>query len=264
MVWCVLTIDYSHTGMQVTAKLFDYFELNGYKNPEDAYNAPFQLAYNTKSHYFEWLSQNPTIQEVFNSVMTQSQQYRGADWFKIYPVQQMLQVSPDRVLLVDIGGGVGHDIMAFKKHFPDLPGKLVLQDLPQVIDTIKEPLPEGITAIGYNMFEPQPISGARAYYMRTVLHDYPDEQALESLARIQDAMTEDSVLFVHEHTMSDDLNVPPLAATLDIHMMELFSSLERTEKEWVALLEKAGFKVIQVWNEDSVGQSTALFEATLP
>jgi hypothetical protein len=250
--------------MQVTAKLFDYFESNGYKNPEDAYDAPFQLAYNTKDHYFEWLNQNPTIQETFNSVMTQSQQYRGADWFEIYPVQEKLQVSPDRVLLVDIGGGVGHDITAFKKRFPDLRGKLVLQDLPQVIDTIKEPLPEGITAIGNNMFEPQPISGAKAYYLRTVLHDFPDKQALDALARIRAVMIEDSILFVHEHTMSDDLDVPPIPATLDIHMMELFSSLERTEKEWVALLEKSGFKVVKVWNEDSFGQSTALFEATLP
>ncbi|KAJ5820599.1 hypothetical protein N7474_006190 [Penicillium riverlandense] len=256
-------IKHFHTNMQVTAKLFDYFELNDYKNPVDAYDAPFQLAYNTKSHYFEWLSQNPTKQEVFNSVMTQSQQYRGADWFEIYPVQEQLRVSPDQVLLVDIGGGVGHDITAFKKHFPDLPGKLVLQDLPQVIDTIKEPLPEGITAISHNMFEPQPISGARAYYMRTVLHDFPDRQALTTLAHIRDAMSEDSILFVHEHTVSDDLDVPPIAATLDIHMMEIFSSLERTEKEWVTLLEKAGFKVVKVWKEESVGQSTALFEATL-
>lgn len=76
-------------------------------------------------------------------------------------------------------------------------------------------------------------------------------------------MSEDSVLFVHEHTVSEDLDVPPIAATLDIHMMEIFSSLERTEKEWIALLEKAGFKVVKVWNEESVGQSTALFEATL-
>ncbi|KAJ5655900.1 hypothetical protein N7507_007850 [Penicillium longicatenatum] len=256
-------IKHFHINMQVTAKLFDYFELNGYQNPEDAYDAPFQLAYNTKSHYFEWLSQNQTKQDIFNSVMTQSQQYRGADWFEAYPVQEKLRVSADQVLLVDMGGGVGHDIKAFKKRFPNLPGKLVLQDLPQVIRTIKEPLPEGMTALSHNIFERQPVSGARAYYMRTVLHDFPDKQALVALSHIRDAMSEDSILLVHEHTMSDDLDVPPLAATLDLHMMEIFSSLERTEKEWVVLLERVGFKVAKVWNEKSVGQSTALFEATL-
>ncbi|CRG91369.1 Demethylsterigmatocystin 6-O-methyltransferase [Talaromyces islandicus] len=256
-------IKHFHNNMQVTVKLFEYFELNGYKNPEDIYDAPFQLAYNTKSHYFEWLTHNPTAQQAFNSVMTQSQQFRGADWFDIYPVQENLRVSPDQVLLVDIGGGVGHDLMAFKKRFPDLPGKLILQDLPQVIDTIKDPLLEGITATGHSMLDPQPIRGARAYYMRTVLHDFPDKQALEALARIREAMTEDSSLFIHEHLMTDGLDVPPIAATLDFHMMEIFSSLERTEKEWVALLEKAGFRIVNVWNETSAGQPSALFEAVL-
>ncbi|CAI7654714.1 unnamed protein product [Penicillium pancosmium] len=249
--------------LMVTAKLFDYFERNDYKSPDDSNHAPFQLAYNTDSHYFEWLSQNSDKQQVFNSVMTQSQQYRGEDWFEIYPVEERLRASPDQVLLVDIGGGVGHDITAFQKRFPSLPGRLILQDLPQVINTIKEPLPEGIAAIGHNMFDKQPIDGALAYYMRTVLHDFPDKQALDALARIRDAMTEDSVLLIHEHTMPDGPDVPSIAATLDIHMMEMFASLERTENEWVALLTTAGLRVVNVWNEDSFGQSTALFEARL-
>ena len=50
--------------------------------------------------------------------------------------------------------------------------------------------------------------------------------------------------------------------TLPHGMMEIFAP-ERTEKEWVALLEKAGFNVVKVWDEESVGQSTALFEAIL-
>ncbi|KAL4789342.1 S-adenosyl-L-methionine-dependent methyltransferase [Aspergillus venezuelensis] len=272
-------IKHCHNNMQVTAKLFSYLSSNGYKNPEDASNAPFQLAYNTQSHYFDWLRQNPDAQGAFNSVMTQTQQYRGADWFDIYPVEERLRISPDRVLLVDIGGGVGHDILAFRRRFPKLSGKLVLQDLPQVIDSLdhyygdRNPFEVsgaaaeagGITPIAHNMFEPQPITGARVYYMRTVLHDFPDKQALLALARVREAManTPDSVLFVHEHIMADGLDVPPLAAILDIHMMEIFSSLERTEREWVDLLERAGFRVARVWNEESVGQSTALFEAVV-
>ncbi len=30
-------------------------------------------------------------------------------------------------------------------------------------------------------------------------------------------------------------------------MMALFGSMERTEKQWVELLEKAGLRVIKVW-----------------
>lgn len=249
--------------MQISAKLFEYFENNGYKNPEDAFEAPFQFAFNTKQHYFDWLQTQPEAQSAFNSVMTFSQQLRGKDWFEIYPVAEKLNSSSDRALLVDIGGGVGHDVIAFKKRFPDMAGELVVQDLPQVIQSIDGALPDGIVAIGHNMFEPQPIRGAKAYYLRTVLHDWPDKQALDVLARIREVMAEDSVLLINEHTAPESLEVPVVPVTLDIQMMEVFSSLERTEEQWVSLLERAQFKVAKVWKIDTVGTLVSLFEATL-
>jgi hypothetical protein len=142
-------------------------------------------------------------------------------------------------------------------------GELVVQDLPQVIESIDGALPDGIVAIGHNMFEPQPIRGAKAYYLRTVLHDWPDKQALDVLARIREAMTEDSVLLINEHTIPESLEVQIVPATLDIQMMEVFSSLERTEEQWISLLERAQFKVAKVWKVDTVGTSVSLFEATL-
>lgn len=249
--------------MQISTKLFEYFENNGYKNPEDAFEAPFQFAYDTKQHYFDWLQTQPEAQSAFNSVMTFSQQLRGKNWFEIYPVAEKLNSSSDRALLVDIGGGVGHDVIAFRKRFPDMVGELVVQDLPQVIESIDGALPDGIVAIGHNMFEPQPIRGAKAYYLRTVLHDWPDKQALDVLARIREVMAEDSVLLINEHTAPESLEVPVIPVTLDIQMMEVFSSLERTEEQWVSLLERAQFKVAKVWKVDTVGTLVSLFEATL-
>ncbi|KAJ0424828.1 S-adenosyl-L-methionine-dependent methyltransferase [Aspergillus carlsbadensis] len=260
-------IKHFHACLQSSAKIFAYLEERGYKDPEDAYDAPFQLAYNTKDHYFDWLKENPEVQKAFNTVMTISQEFRGEDWFEMFPVAEKLKLnaseSSERALLVDIGGGVGHDIKAFRNRFPELAGKLVLQDLPQVIDAIKEPLPGGITAVGHDMFKPQPTKGAKAYYLRTVLHDWPEKQALEALARIREAMAEDSLLLIHEHTTPEGANLPPLAATLDFHMMEMFSASERTEKEWVTLLEKAGFKVAKVWKGQSNTHPVAVFETTL-
>ncbi|KAB8222891.1 S-adenosyl-L-methionine-dependent methyltransferase [Aspergillus novoparasiticus] len=255
-------IKHFHTNMQITSKLFDYFEEKGYKNPSDAYDAPFQLAYQTNEHYFEWLGKNPATQSVFNSVMTESKRHYGVEWFEIFPVLDKLQVPPERVAFVDVGGGVGHDVTALKTRFPQLPGKYIVQDLPQVIDNIKEPLGEGISAVKINMFEGQPIQGAKAYHMRTVLHDWPDKPALEALRHIRKAMARDSILLINEHVMPEGANVPALSATLDLHMMEVFSALERTEKQWVDLLEKAEFKVTQVWRSDADFR-TAVFEATL-
>ncbi|KAL5045349.1 hypothetical protein BDW71DRAFT_215215 [Aspergillus fruticulosus] len=259
--------DFRHTAMQVSAKLFEYFENRGYRSPEDAYDGPFQFAYGTSEHYFDWLKKNPVPQHAFNVTMTATEQ-DGADyWFDIYPVTETLtSPDPDRVLLVDIGGGVGHTLAALKRRFPDLSGKLVLKDLPQVIDDIEERLPENVSAVKHSMFEPQPIRGAKVYYMRRVLHDWPDKQALVALSHIREAMAEDSVLIIHDYTFSDGHDGPsvlPFAAIVDFQLMELMSSHERTQQQWVTLLEKTGFKVAKIYKGRSDTLPSALFEATL-
>ncbi|KAL4936765.1 hypothetical protein BDV06DRAFT_85935 [Aspergillus oleicola] len=264
-------IKHFHACMQASVKIPEYFETNDYRNPSDALNAPFQLALNTTDHYFDWLHKNPEIQEAFNAVMTGAQQHRGADWFEIYPVAEKLALNPaesnssdDRVLLVDIGGGVGHDLVALRKAFPSfaLPGRLILQDLPHIVSGIKEPLPDGISAIPHDIFTPQPIVGAKAYYMRTVLHDFPDKQALTALKHTRDAMAPDSILLISEHVVPEGANVPPLAAIMDFHMMEVFGSLERTEQQWAELIEKSGFMNVKVYKGKLESIPMALFEAT--
>ena len=105
---------------------------------------------------------------------------RGDEWFEFYPVEEKLRNDRTRqadALLVDIGGGLSHDLMAFKARYPDLQGRLILQDLPAAIDDIKDLAP-GIEAMKYDFFTPQPVEGARAYYLRTVLHDWLDKQTL--------------------------------------------------------------------------------------
>lgn len=47
---------------------------------------------------------------------------RVRQWYDFYPVEQNLQTSSDKVLLVNIGGGVGHDLIEFREKFPVLPG----------------------------------------------------------------------------------------------------------------------------------------------
>ncbi|PWY88384.1 O-methyltransferase [Aspergillus heteromorphus CBS 117.55] len=254
-------VKHFYLNMRTSSFLYEYFEKNGYVTPSEAYDAPFQFAHSTKQHFFEFLDSSPEDQAAFNSVMTMSRTAGGVHWHQFYPVAERLQgISPDRVLLIDIGGGVGHDISTFKAAHPSISGKLIVQDLPQAIAGIKSPLPEGIEAMGYNMFDVQPVTGAKAYYMRTVLHDWPDKQALEALAQIKTAMAEDSLLLINENTLPES-NVSPVTGTLDLVMMQTFSSLERTEKQWVALLEKAGFEVLKVWKPDSSHVTDALYEA---
>jgi len=197
--------------------------------------------------------------------MTVSRLARGEEWFDFYPVVEKLQVkSLEDILLVDIGGGIGHDVIAFKNRFPDNKGKLIVEDLPAVTAEVKD-LPAGIETVGHNFFQPQPSSlgNARAYYLRTVLHDWPDKEAKIILEHIRTIMAKDSILLINENAIPDS-NVPLYSVQLDFNMMACFSSLDRTEQQFTDLLESAGFALVKVWRPKVVLPGSAvLFEAVL-
>lgn len=233
-----------HLGSQASAValLPEYFAKNGYKNPGDAFNGPWQFAQKTDKHYFDWLSEQPALQTAFNTVMGISRMGQ-VDWTEFVPVDEKLKVdSPERIALVDVGGGVGHDVAALKAKLPNLQGKLVFEDLPIVVNEAKN-MPDGISGVGHDFFKSQPesVRGAKAYYLRTVLHDWPDKQASAIIKNIKDVMAEDSILLVNENMLPES-GVSLYQAELDIAMMTCFSSLDRTEKQFKALLEDQGFE----------------------
>lgn len=84
-------------------------------------------------------------------------------WIEWWPVETRIlreDINESAPLLVDIAGGRGHDVQAFHRKFPNHKGKLVLEDLPRVIDDIKE-LDSEIERVKYDLFTPQPIHGKR-------------------------------------------------------------------------------------------------------
>ena len=49
--------------------------------------------------------------------------------------------------------------MAFRKNFPQTPGKFILQDQQHVVDSADV---EGIERMGHDFFTPQPVKGGYA------------------------------------------------------------------------------------------------------
>lgn len=253
--------------MSVMSRLPEYFGSKGWKSPHDATDGPFQFAMGSDQHYFDFLSSNLYYGQAFNTVMTMSFRRRGKDWFEFFPVKEkFLTSSAADPLLVDIGGSQGEDLKKFHKAFSDLPGKLVLQDLAAVIDGATE-LPPSIEAQHYNFFDEQPVKKANCYFLRTVLHDWPDKQASRILGRVHEAMGPDSILLINE-LMLPKSGVLLSSAIADMQMMGSFASLERTESQWKSLLENAGFELVHVWlpqdcdkSPEALASQAALFEA---
>lgn len=244
------------------ARLPEYFKQKGWKTPDDIDDSPLNFALGTKDGYFKYMSSNPYYQNAFDTVMASPYRRDEKDWLDFFPVEKKLQVeAPTDVVLVDIGGGRGKDLLAFHKKFPSLQGRLVLQDLPHVLETAD--LPNGIEVKPHSFFDEQPVKRAKAYYLRTVLHDWPDKQAVEILSRIREAMGPDSLVLIHEKAMPET-NIPWMAAIGDVTMMTAFASAERTGKEWESLLNKAGLKLNRIWKpEGTSAQQQVIVEGAL-
>ena len=83
-----------------------------------------------------------------------------------YPVAERLghglKIDDSKALIVDVGGGLGHDLVEFKKKHPELPGRLILQDLPETIKQIDQ-INEGIEPTVHDFLSPQPVRGIFTY-----------------------------------------------------------------------------------------------------
>ncbi|BCS20287.1 uncharacterized protein APUU_20719A [Aspergillus puulaauensis] len=227
-----------------------FLEKTNHRNPTNATDTAFQLGYKTDMGFFSHLQQEPITARRFNNHMGVYAQGR-ARWTDpgFYPVQEQLvegtTLGEEDVLLVDVGGSFGHDLLDFRRKWPSVPGRLVLQDLPEVVSSVKD-LHPSIDVTAHDFFTEQPVKGARAYYMHSVLHDWPDNLGRKILANLVAAMKPGySKLLVNENVIPDT-GAYWETTSLDIIMMQIGSG-ERTERQWRALLESAGLKIVHIW-----------------
>ncbi|KAK1727910.1 S-adenosyl-L-methionine-dependent methyltransferase, partial [Colletotrichum acutatum] len=257
---------YDHTVPMFT-HMPTFFSQTSYKNPRSARKTVFDSAHGWQGGLFAYLEAHPEQGEAFNTLQRTTTLNR-ARWTSIFPSHTLLgngsgDDDPNPPLLVDIGGSVGQDLQAFYELYPETASRLYLEDLPSVLADEKTNVLEGINKVAYDFYTPQPIKprisetessqetiDARAYYMHHILHDWPDKQARKIL-EIQKAALRpvgNSRILIHDQIMDDDVRaVHPHAAVFDISMMAFGAAQERTEKEWRALVESAGLRVVKIW-----------------
>lgn len=69
-----------------------------------------------------------------------------------------METTKDTILVVDVGGGLGHATKQIKALCGDVEGRVILQDRPEVLEDITEELP-GIEKMGHDFFTPNPVKG---------------------------------------------------------------------------------------------------------
>ena len=144
----------------VLLKLPEYLAASGYREPDPPAKGPYPFISGGKS-FWDRAIEEPILQERFDNFM--NAQRVGPNWIDLISIDEVfrpgLREGPDAVLLVDIGGGVGHDLKYFKQKHGHLPGRLVVADLPATIDYARQKPHDGVELQPYDMFTPQPIKG---------------------------------------------------------------------------------------------------------
>ncbi|KAK4871037.1 hypothetical protein LT330_000274 [Penicillium expansum] len=249
-------------GMPTLAKVPEFLRRQEHRNPEGATTGPLQFAEKIDESIWTWLPQNPEKLDSCNTFMEGDCGARPS-WLEWFPVEERLlcDTHPDaETLMVDVAGGRGHDLAAFATRYPDVPGRLILEDLPHVLEesTIDA---ERIEKQPFALFKPQPIHGARIYYMKFILHDWSDEENRAILTQLAGAMKQGYSKLIIEEFVLADRDGAMLPAMWDWEMMIFCNSMERSQSHWTRLLKGAGFQVIKFWAPPGDGQG--IIEAEL-
>jgi SAM-dependent methyltransferase len=190
--------------------------------------------------FWEYLASNPEAGKAFDQAMTSRSARELTAVLSAYDFSSISKI-------VDVGGGQGQLISAILKANPDMRG--ILFDLPSVIEGSRGLLEsEGVRdrceLVGGSFFESVP-AGGDAYILQAVLHNWNDSNATVILQNCRRAMGDNGRLLIVDNVLSTGNESSPSKIT-NINMMVTLGALERTESEFRALLDAAGFRLTKV------------------
>jgi C-methyltransferase len=189
---------------------------------------------------FDYFAEQPELADLFNRTMTSISELTdesvvaGYD-FSTYPT------------IVDVGGGQGPLLASILRAAPASQG--VLYDLPAVVSEApkllcKNAVADRVRIEAGSFFDSIP-SGGDAYVLKNIMHDWPDEKAVQILRNVRAAVGPGATVLLIELVIPDhDRDFPGKWA--DLEMLLNLAARERTAAEYRNLLSQAGFQMIRV------------------
>ena len=190
---------------------------------------------------FEQISRNPELAGIFDDAMTSGSDFAGPMVATAYDFGAWES-------LMDVGGGNGVLLSHILRNHTRLRG--VLADLPHVLERarqrgfIADELAARTAMQACDIFREVP-SGCRAYMMKSVIHDWDDQQAREILVNCRRVVPADGVLLMVELGLSEG-NLPSTGKLIDLVMLVMTGGKERTIEEYRELLSSARFRLNKV------------------
>ncbi|KAK0443668.1 S-adenosyl-L-methionine-dependent methyltransferase [Desarmillaria tabescens] len=194
----------------------------------------------------------------------------------------------DGATVCDVGGGIGVISMQLANAYPNL--RIVLQDVPAQIEMAKnEVWPKLCPAAtedgriefkAIDFFVEPPVEDCDVYFLKNILHNWPDKECKVILQNVGNAMSAKSRLlicklflsqvlsdYIIEHVNKDEKDAEVVGCKLapepllpnygagrmtqyniDLEMMSMSNSQERSLEHFVSLGKEAGLRFVRVWD----------------
>jgi SAM-dependent methyltransferase len=198
----------------------------------------------TATEGFKHLERDPEAAALFNQAIVELTRLACASIVRSYDFSPFQRI-------VDVGGGYGELLAAILQANPAVRG--VLFDLPHAIDGAKQHfqkagLAERCEILAGDFFQSVP-SGADAYLLKSVIHDWDDERSRKILQSCRRAMSAEARLLLVEQVLPERLEVSSThqyMARSDLTMLVAHAACERAEAEFRNLLRSAGLSIARI------------------
>jgi len=188
---------------------------------------------------FEYLKQHPEEAQIFNDAMTELSMIDSPAVAEAYNFEGIRSI-------VDIAGGHGLLLATILQRNPHLQGTLF--EMPHVLDGARsgplKPVMDRCTLASGDMFSSVP-SGADAYIMKHIIHDWPDDRCIHLLKACRKGVNSGGKLLVVDSVILPGNDFSP-GKFLDLQMMIFPSGCERTEKQFRDLFAAAGWRLNRI------------------
>jgi hypothetical protein len=190
--------------------------------------------------FYDYIADDPALGPIFHNMMTDFTELELAAIVDAYDFSHARCV-------IDVGGGQGGLVTVLLKVYPALAGIVFDLEKPTEDTLAKirhERVEARITFEAGDFFQGVP-KGGDVYVLKSIIHNWQDDDAIRILRKINAAMPPNGRLLVAERVIPRG-NTASEAKLFDINMMVSAGGLERTEAEHQQLLASAGLSLARV------------------
>ena len=179
---------------------------------------------------------HPAENEIFNQNMTALTSRVAGSVAESYDFSRLSTV-------VDVGGGQGLLLETVLERHPHLTGTVFDQAHVVATEPGSAELAPRWRSVSGSFFEEVPESDG--YLLKSILHDWPDDECVAILATCRRSLRPDGVVLVVERLLGRPGHEVETAFS-DLNMLVLPGGRERTEEEYAALFAAAGLRLTDV------------------